>query len=503
MTATAPVATAGEHFSEFCRAYCRHTKGRWSGEPLDLEPWQREFIDEALRLDPETGRRVYRQVLLGVPRKNGKSTLAASLALYLAGADGEPGAEVVIAAGSRDQADVVYRQAREFVEASPALSDYYDAQRFTISCPDGVIRKIAADGRLQHGLNPSGIVADEIHALTTPRQEELWAALTTGSGAREEPLIVAITTAGFDKDTVLGRLYDEAMRLPDVERRPGLTIAKDLATGFLCWWYGVDDEEPLDNVSAWLDANPASWITEEELLRQYNSPTVDELAFRRLHLNQWTKTRESWLPSGLWSSLRDPDAEFEEGDEIVVGIDVGLVHDSTAVAIAKRLDDDRVLVDARVWAARDDAVAHTILPGGRVDLAIVEDYIRGLAEKYVVREVVYDPRFFDRSAEILSNDGLLLAPIEQSSRRMLEAYAAFYLATNERRVAHLGDAVLGAHVESTNATMTERGWKISRLRTHRIDACVAVVMAHYRAEKYESPNYLLSWDSIPDDDAAE
>lgn len=493
MTTAAVEATAGTHFAEFCRAYCRHTKGRWSGEPLTLEPWQQEFVDEALRLDPETGRRVYRQVLLGVPRKNGKSTLAASLALYLAGADGEPGAEVIIAAGSRDQADVVYRQAREFVEASPSLSDYFDAQRFTIQAPDGVIRKIAADGRLQHGLNPSGIVADEIHALMTPRQEELWAALTTGSGAREEPLIVAITTAGFDKDTVLGRLYDEAMRLPDVERRPGLTIARDRATGFLAWWYGVDDEAPLDDVSAWLEANPASWITEEELLRQYNSPTVDELAFRRLHLNQWTKTREAWLPSGLWSSLRDSDVVLEEGNEIIVGVDVGLVHDSTAVSIARLLDDGRVYLDARVWAARDDAVAHTILPGGRVDLSIVEDYIRDLAAKYVVREVVYDPRFFERSAEILSNDGLLLAPVEQSSRRMLEAYAAFYLATGERRVTHSGDAVLAAHVEATNATMTDRGWKISRKRKQRIDACVASVMAHYRAEKYEAPGYLLSW----------
>jgi phage terminase large subunit-like protein len=293
------------------------------------------------------------------------------------------------------------------------------------------------------------------------------------------------------------------MRLPDVERRPGLTIARDEATGFLCWWYGVDDESPLDDVSAWLEANPASWITDEELLRQFRSPTVDEFAFRRLHLNQWTKTRESWLPSGLWASLRDADSEIPDGGEVIVGVDVGLVHDSTAVAVAHRLDDGRVLVSARVWAARDDAVAHTVLPGGRVDLSIVEDYIRDLASRYAVREVVYDPRFFDRSAEILSNDGLLLAPIEQSSRRMIEAYAAFYLATNERRVAHDGDAVLSAHVEATNATMTDRGWKISRARRARIDAAVAVVMAHYRAEKYEAPGYLLSWNEVEDDDSPE
>lgn len=499
MTTVTPVLTAGQHFAEFCATYCRHTKGRWAGDPLTLEPWQQDFVDEALRLDPNTGRRVYRQVLLGVPRKNGKSTLAASLALYLAGADGEAGAEVVIAAGSRDQADVVYRQAREFVESSPLLSDWYDAQRFTITCHDGVIRKIAADGRLQHGLNPSGIVCDELHAFMTPRQNELWAALTTGSGAREEPLTVAITTAGYDKATVLGRLYDEAMRLGDVERRAGLTICRDPQSGFLCWWYGVDDDAPLDDVSAWLEANPASWITDEELMRQFRSPTVDEYAFRRLHLNQWTKTRDSWLPSGLWASLRDPGAAIDDGSEIVVAVDVGLVHDSTAVAVAQLQDDGRVVLGARVWAARDDAVAHTVLPGGRVDLEIIEDYIRDLAARYVVREVVYDPRFFERSAEMLSRDGLLLAPVEQSSRRMAEAYAAFYLAANERRIAHDGDAVLSAHVEATNAAMTDRGWKISRQRKQRIDACVAAVMANWRAEKYEGASYLLSWDDLNGD----
>lgn len=493
--------TAGPHFAAFCEAYCRHTKGRWAGQPLVLEPWQRDLADEILRLDPETGRRVYRQALVGVPRKNGKSSLCAALALYLAAADGEAGAEVVIAAGSRDQADVVYRQTRDFINASPVLSDYFEPQRHTIAAPEGsVIRKIAADGRLQHGLNPSGIVCDELHAFMTPRQEELWAALTTGSGAREEPLIVAITTAGFEKATILGRLYDEAMRTPDLEQLPGLTIARNPAAGFLMWWYSVPDDAQLDDVDSWMLANPASWITPDELVRQHESPTVDEFAFRRLHLNQWTKTRSSWLPAGKWASLRDPEAEIPEGSEVVVGVDVGLVHDSTAVAIAAKLENGKIAVAARVWAARDDAVAHQILPGGRVDLEIVEQYIEDLAERYNIREVVFDPRFFERSAQVLSDKGLLVAPVEQSSRRMQEAYADFYTAVSDERITHTGDPVLSAHVEATNATMTDRGWKISRNRKQRIDACVAVVMASWRADRYETSNYLLSWDEVPIND---
>lgn len=483
----------GEHVATFASAYCRHTKGRWAGESVVFEDWQREFLEEAFRLDAR-GRRVYRNVLLGIPRKNGKSTLAAALSLYLAGADGEAGAEVVMAAGSRDQAAMVFDQARAFVDSNEELGAYFDAQRFLILGPESsVIKRIAADGKLQHGLNPSAVIVDELHSFMTPRQEELWNALTTASGARDQPLTLSITTAGYDRATILGRLFDSAVRMDAVERRPGLTIARDESTGFLLWWYGLSETDDVDDQDLWMAANPASWITVEQLQSQRESPTVEELVWQRLHLNRWTKTRDAWLPAGLWESLRSEE-EIPEGAEVVVAVDVGLIHDSTAVAVAYRTEEGRVVVRARVWAARDDAVAHVILPGGRVDLEVIEDYITGLAERYAVREVVYDPRFFERSAQTIADAGLVVAPIDQSSRRMLEAYADFYLACREERLTHDGDPVLSQHVESTLAVMTEKGWKISRLRLQRIDAMVAVAMANWRASLDLSTEYVLAWD---------
>jgi len=310
---------------------------------------------------------------------------------------------------------------------------------------------------------------------------------------------LAITTAGYNRHTILGRLYADAMRLPDVQRDGMLTIARDPAAGFLMWWYGLaDEDDPTpDNVLA---ANPASWITSEVLEAQRESPTVDEYAFRRLHANQWTSTRNAWLPAGAWEGLGQEGHEIPEGAEVVVAVDVGLVHDSTAVAVASRLADGRIALDGRVWAARDDAVAHIIIPGGRVDLVVVEDYIEALAERYTVREVVYDPRFFERSAAGLSAAGFITAPVDQSSRRMAEAYAAFYTAVQDERVVHSGDRVLAAHVEATQATMTERGWRIGRQRLQRIDACVAMAMALWRADRDEQPaEYVLSWDGLDDD----
>lgn len=485
----------GDHVAAFAEAYCRHTKGRWAGQPVVFEPWQREFLDEAFRLDAR-GRRVYREVLLGVPRKNGKSTLAASLGLYMAGADGESGAEVIMAAGSRDQAAMVFDQARAFVDGDPELGAYFDAQRFVILGPGGsVIKRIAADGKLQHGLNPSAVIFDELHSVQTPRQEELWAALTTASGARDQPLTLSITTAGYDKATVLGRLYDAAIRGASVERQPGLTIVRDESTGFLMWWYGLRDEDDVDDVDLWMATNPSSWITVEDLQRQRESPTVDELVWQRLHLNRWTKTRDAWLPAGLWESMRSTE-DIPDGADVVVAADVALVNDSTAIAVAHKLDDGRLVVRAKVWAARDDAVAHVILPGGRVDLEVIEDHIRELARRFHVRELVYDPRFFERSAQTLSDEGLIVAPIDQSSRRMLEAYAAFYQACREERLCHDGDEVLARHVESVQGVMTDRGWKISRQRLQRIDAAVAVAMAMWRAELDMASDYVLTWDAL-------
>lgn len=493
---TVAASTQGGHVAAFAAEYCRHTKGRWAGQPVEFEPWQRAFLDEALRLD-DAGRRVYRNVLLGLPRKNGKSTLAATLALYMAGADGEAGAEVIIAAGSRDQAGIVFDQARAFVDSSEELGQHFDAQRFVIYGPSGsTIKRVAADGRMQHGTSPSAVILDELHALETPRQEELYAALNTASGAREQPLNLAITTAGYNRHTILGRLYADAMRLPDVQRTGMLTVARDPGAGFLMWWYGLgdDDEASPENVLA---ANPASWITGDVLEAQRNSPTVDEYAFRRLHANQWTSTRNAWLPPGAWEALGVEGYAIPDGADVVVAVDVGLVHDSTAVAIGCRLDDGRIALDGRVWAARDDAVAHVILPGGRVDLAVIEDYIESLATRYNVRELVYDPRFFERSAATLSDAGFITAPVDQASRRMMEAYAAFYTAVQDERVIHPNDQILAAHVESTQATMTERGWRIGRQRLQRIDACVAMCMALWRADHVDSPAaYVMSWDDV-------
>lgn len=487
--------TAGGHFAAFAEKFCRHTKGRWAGHPFVFEDWQREVVDEMFRLD-DNERRLYNVVLLGLPRKNGKSTMSAALALYLAGADGEPGAEVIIASGSRELTGIVFDQARGFVEMNPELEDWYEPQRYVIRVPDnaGIIRRVAADGRLQHGWNPNGIVIDELHSFTTPNQRELYEAMLTSTEARAEPLVVIITTAGYDKATPLGELYDRALNLPDVEHRDGVTVARDVDNGFLMWWYGVADGADISDPRTWMAANPASWRTEERLRRTFHSPEISEGSFRRLYANQWTKARDSWFAAGTWPALRSPDAVIPDRAEIYIGVDVGLVHDSTAVALAHRLEDGRVVVNAHVWSAVDGIPMHSFAPGGKINLEVVEGWIKALTERYTVRELVYDPRFFERSAQSLSEAGFWVAPLHQGSQEMANAYQGFYASVREGRVVHDGDVVLAAHVEATAAEQTERGWKIRKLKSNqRIDALVASVMAHSRAARGDGAGYVV-WD---------
>lgn len=473
-----------EHFEVWCRQYIKHTVGRWFGEPFTLEPWQRTLVAELLAVDKD-GRRKTRQALVGLPRKNGKSSLLSALALYFASIEGEHAPDVIVAAGSREQAAVVFDQARSFAASDPIIDLWFDQQRFVMKCAesDGLIRRIAADGKLQHGLNPSTVIVDELHSFSTPRQVELWAAMQTATGARELPFTCSITTAGYDKTTILGQLYKAAIDLPQLEAREdgSLLVARDDDSGFLFWWYNVAEGTDIEDEAAWMRANPASWVTADTLRQQLESPSMDENTFRRLHLNQWTVTRTAWLPTGCWDGMLDASAVPELGQTIYVGVDVGLVHDCTAVSIAW-VRDNTVCVQSHVFSAVADVPAHEYYDTGRIDLEDVESYIRELADKYHIAELVFDPRFFERSAQSLSGEGMTVAPMHQSSAAMADAYQEFFQAAREGRIRHDGDPVLAEHVAATAAKQTPRGWKISKIdQSKRIDACVATVMAHWRA----------------------
>src|SRR5262245_60873180 len=189
-----------------------HTKGKFAREPFNLRKWQEhQIIRPLFKTNPRTDLRQYRTCLLMLPRKNGKSELAAAIALYGLLADGEIGAEVYIAAADRDQASLIYHVAVGMIRNDPELNascEIVESQKRIVYRKRGsVLRAISAYATTKHGFNASMIVYDELHAAPN---RELWDVLTTSQGARSQPLTIAISTAGYDRHSILWELYSHA-----------------------------------------------------------------------------------------------------------------------------------------------------------------------------------------------------------------------------------------------------------------------------------------------------
>lgn len=506
MTAT---LTDGPRLAAFSQRYIRQTKGRWAGQPLLFEPWQQDFWDEALEVDESTGVRVYTEVLLGIPRKNGKSTMASAAGLYLLTSDGENEPEVYIAAAALKQATIVFRQQKRFLAASPGLQDFLIPRRDYIDCPNngGILRTLSADGALQHGLNPSANIIDELWAHKSP---DLYTALTSAGGAREQPLTVTISTSGISEEQILGQIYNAAIqRIDVVEHRPGLTIVRDRDSGFLMYWFGADpDADPLDPAT-WALANPASWITQEFLRKELAKPTMRLADFRRLHLNQWVAGIEDWLPHGSWADCSSKDHDpadllhgLDRKRPVAVGIDFGVSDDTTCVTVAQRVPmpigrrnpempstADHVIVRARFFAPNPRT-------GEEADVAEILNYLRSLRAAFpaLARKsprrgaggpvFAYDPWGFKAIATILESEGLVMVEVPQNDSRMVPAATELYGLVVTRRLEHDGDPTLARHVANVlGRSRGESGWRITKLKdsARKIDGAVATAMAAHEA----------------------
>jgi phage terminase large subunit-like protein len=294
------------------------------GSAFVLDPWQEEFVRE-LSLRSGAGlRRVYKEVLLGLPRGGGKTPLASGLALYeLCSAPGRP--KVFQAAGSKDQAAIGTGFARGWIEDGE-LRAWLKASARTITRKDGrgSYTVMGSDGRLGHGRRPNVGVIDELWLFKSAAEVQTYIAIQSALHKLPDSYLLAITTAGYDKTSLLGQKYERALTLPDIEhRREGfLTIARDRDAGSLMWWYGMPEGYDLDLADdeavlrALRLANPGSWVDVHEMLRMLRRG-MDERQWKRLCLNAWTSARDVWLPSGCWTQLQEP-----EGFEIPAGAPV-------------------------------------------------------------------------------------------------------------------------------------------------------------------------------------
>src|SRR5208282_283692 len=288
----------------FCD-YLKHIKGEWArspAKPLIPDPWQIERI-----LDPvfgtllPNGLRQYRTVYIEIPRKNGKSTIGAGIALKLLCADGEPGGEIYSAAGDKEQARIVFNVASEMVKKSPRLRQKCRVYKTAIVVEEtgSSYKAVSADAFTKHGFNASGIIFDELH---TQPNRELWDVLTTSTGSRQQPLTVALTTAGYDRMTICWEIHQYAMRV--------LKGEIDDPT-FLAVIFAADEKADWKDPAVWAFANPGLGTSVKlDYLKAQCNRAIEipgyENTFRRLHLNQWTEQATRWLPMDKWDLGAQP-----------------------------------------------------------------------------------------------------------------------------------------------------------------------------------------------------
>lgn len=495
MKATFDEAAADRAVLFFSR-WLRHQKGELAGQPLELDEWQTEGIIRPLfgwkRPD---GTRQYRTVYVEVPRKNGKTTLAAGVGLYLLFSDQEQGAEVYSAAADRDQAAIAFDLARSMVEAEPALRTRAQVYRRSIVVPKtgSSYKVISADAHTKHGFNAHGIIFDEIHAQPN---RELYDVLHTSTGARRQPVEFLITTAGiYDPESIAWQLHEYAEKVRD-------GVVED--PSFLPVIYGADKEADYRDPKVQIAANPgigrsvkAEYLA-TEAKRAEEEPSYEN-TYRRLHLNQWTQQATRWIQMERWQACAGSfGAKDLGGRACYPALDLSTTTDISALMlvfpplteddvyrllpffwcpeekIQQRSRKDRVPYDA--WV-RDGHMKAT--PGNVVDYAFIRREVNDLSQSFEFGRFAFDPwNATQLATQLGEEDGFQMLEFRQGYISMSEPAKEFERLVVSGRIEHTDNPVLNWMVSNVTVREDPAGnIKPDKAKsTGRIDGVVAAVM---------------------------
>lgn len=471
-------------------------EGEKAGKPLKLEEWQRKIVRDLFGwVRPDGGRR-YRLAYIEVPRKNGKSTFAAGIALYLLLADKEQRPQVYSCAGDRDQARIVFNAARAMVErGSEPLKAKAELRQYQIRsrANGGWYEACSADDYRGHGLNPHGIIFDELHVQPN---RLLWDAMLSGRGARKQPLVLAITTAGHDRSSICWEMH----------QRAAAAIANpDSDPTFYGCIYGAADKDDWTSEEVWRKANPNLGVSvsleflREECTAARNNP-AHENVFRNLYLNQWTEQAVRWLPMEHWDECQE-DISLEDfaGEPCWMGLDLASTRDINALSMLFRRDGE-YFVFVRYWmpaeckdirGKQDRAQAKRWAEQGLIqqtdgdvtDYGVICADICDLAERFDLQILGYDPWGPARAlAQQLTASGFPADKLREF-RQNIGSFAApskeFERLVTGHKIHHDGDPVLRWMVGNV-AAERDRNDNIRPSKSRsadKIDGVVASIMA--------------------------
>jgi len=467
--------------------------GSFLGQPFRLEDFQRDVIGDIYLPGPD-GRRARRRYLLGLARKNTKSELGSALASYhLVGDRHDSAPQVYSVAGDRQQGRVVFEETKRMIAMAPALAEVCQIFRNEIRCKlnDGVYRVLSADAGLAQGLNPSFVVFDELHIH---KSSDLLDAMALGSAQRHSPLMLVISTAGYDLESPLGRMYQYGLRVDGHRIRGVPQRGETVDPSFGMTWWGPTLEEMMGE--GWSHEDPLVWRRNNPAWPIMPNPDEDfksavnvthESAFIRFRLNGWTTAASAFLPAGAWAALEtETGRKLADREEVVLGFDGAWRGDSTGL-VAVSLEDFHLEVLGHWEAPPND-------PDWRTPAPDVEARILEAVDRFTVRELAADPWRFEQSLLRLQDEhGVPLLEYPTNSRaRMIPATGGFYQAVMDGVISHDGDPALARHLANAVMKETPQGALITkeyRASRNHIDLAVAAIIAVERARRWrkESP----------------
>ena len=499
---------AADYAVNFIECLC-HTKGTWAGKTFELIDWQERIIRDLFGILKPNGYRQFNTAYVEIPKKQGKSELAAAVALLMTCGDGEQRAEVYGCAADRQQASIVFDVAADMIRMCPALGKRVkilaSTKRIVYLPTNSFYQVLSAEAYSKHGFNIHGVVFDELH---TQPNRKLFDVMTKGSGdARMQPLYFLITTAGTDTHSVCYEQHQKALDILE-----GRKIDKT----FYPVIYGAKEDEDWTDPEVWKKANPSLGITVgidkvQTACDSARQNPAEENAFRQLRLDQWVKQAIRWMPMEKWDACKFPVIpETLKGRVCYGGLDLSSTTDITALVLVfppEDGDNGKYEVLPYFWIPEDnidlrvrrDHVPYDVwhqqgfletTEGNVVHYGYIEKFIEKLGETYHIREIAFDRWGAVQMVQNLEGMGFTVVPFGQGFKDMNPPTKELMKLTLEKRMAHGGHPVLRWMMDNIFIKSDPAGniKPDKEKSTEKIDGVVATIMALDRAIRCGNEN---------------
>lgn len=439
------------------------------------------------------GLRQYRTSYVQIPRKNGKSNLSAAIALAILFVEKEQGAEIYCCASSRDQAKIVFEVCKQMVRNSAILTKNCKTfqNSIVLNGSNSFLKAVAADAGLLHGANASAVIYDELH---TAKNRELWDVMATSMGARSQPLMIAITTAGvFDTNSICHELYSYGKRVEE-------GVIDD--NTFLPLIYEADPDDDIHDIEVWKKANPNFGISIkpeyfEKMAREAKTLPSSEIAFRQLHLNQWVNSLAAWITDDEWmASSGNVDLAQLKGRKCYAGLDLAATEDVTAFVMIFPMEDESIKIVPRLFVS-EAAVERRrnqtggsydkfvtageliVTEGNSTDYAIIERTIKECAEIFDLQSVAFDRWNSNSLVQRLTEDGITMDPFGQGFISMTAPIKNAEVLVKKRLLHHGGHGMLRWMAANVVTKKDDaENVKFSKAKAgDKIDGIIAMIMA--------------------------